>query len=344
MAYRILRKNVRTFIDDGFGGESTIEDASIMAADTTLLLDEDLHDLTDDSTLVPVGARFQTPGIATVRTVTARNANKQVQIVIGADTTGSYTVTVNGVTTASIAGTDNAAALKAAIEALSNVDADAITVTGSGTAMSPFIVEFGGNFVDLAPTVSATPTDLDNFALTTLHAGAKTWSVTFSPAIATGAVPVDAQVITWLPQTVEVKMGTGNLSWTENNPTIVDTDRGILDGVREDDEQPMDVNLVGTYQFLRSSSGQPITVYEALTRTGNAAGWFNAAADPCEPYQVTLRVVHQPPCGSSQAEVCKFPYFIANTREMSIEDATVSIVGISVATKPIITRETTPVI
>lgn len=68
-------------------------------------------------------------GVAEVQTVT----------ITGAPTGGTFTLTLDGETTAAIAYNASAATVQAAIEALSNVDS--VTVTGSG----PYVVTFGGN-------------------------------------------------------------------------------------------------------------------------------------------------------------------------------------------------------
>lgn len=337
------RKEIRNCLiglEDGLSGTGKILDSVIAAGDTTILIDETLNVLTNSLQLVPVGARFTTPGISTIRAITARNANKQVQIVIGADTVGTYTITVDGITTAAINGTDAAAAVQAALEALSNIAAGDVTVTGTGAVATPFDIEFKGVFADKAPVVSATPTALDNFAFSVLHAGAKTWNLTFTPALVAGSLPTDAQVITYLPQRILMKVGTGNFEHTENNEPIFDTDRDALDGVRSGPEIPMEVNTSFVYNFLRSSSGQPTTIYEALHRVGTASDWVNTASDPCEPYAPTLFVIDLPPCGTEQAEVLLFPQFYPNTKRCSIRDAVVELVGKCNAIKPTTTRQT----
>lgn len=322
-------------MQDGFSGTGVIDDSSIMAGDTTLLLDEDLFDLHDDATIVPVGARFTTAGITTVRQITAVNSNCQFQVTIGADTMGTYTVTVNGVTSAAINGTDNAAAIQAALEAMSNIAPGDVVVTGSG----PYVIEFTGAFEDEAVTVSATPTGLDNFATSTLHEGGKSWRLTFTPAIASGSVPADEDVVTFLPVRIIAKVGSGDFSATRNNEWIFDTDRDQLDGVRQGADVPMDVEFGFVYNWLISTTGEPVTLYEALYREGAAAGWHNAALDPCEPYCPDIFLIDIPKCGSSPAEVHYYRRFYPDNSKTSIRNATVELVGKCNANKPEITRE-----
>lgn len=336
MSYRIELRNCLIGLQDGFSGTVTIADAAIAAADGTLLLDQASLDLHDDATVVPVGARLSFAADPDkIRTVTAQNANKTWLITIGADTVGTYTLTFNGQTTAAIAGTDAAAAIQTALVALSNVAVGDLIVSGAG----PYTVEARGAYLGLSsPVMTATPTSLDNFTFANVQPGNRTWSVTFTPVLSS-LIPTNGDEITFLPQRVLMKTGKGNFEATANKDTVVDTDRGLLDGVRLGDEKPMDVTTSFVLSFLRASSGQPITVYEALNRLGGAAGWHNAAADPCEPYAPEIFVIHRPPCGSEQAEVWTFPQFYPNTEGVNISDALVSLKGISVATLPVITRE-----
>ena len=337
MSRRKEMRNCYIGAQDGFSGTGEVDDMSISTSDTTILIDEDLNVLHDDAELVPVGARFTTAGITTIRAITARNANCQFQITIGADTMGTYTVTVNGVTSAAINGTDDLAAVTAALVAMSNIAAADITVTEPTTDV--FLIEFKGVFLDTAVTVSATPTMLDNFATSTLHVGGKTWSLTFTPAVAAGETIIDGDVITYLPQRIIAKVGDGDFEWTENDDPIFDSDRDRLDGVRAGKEVPMDVTTSSVVNFLKSSSGDQVTFYEALHRTGGAADWHNSAIDPCEPYCIDLFVLDIPPCGSEDAEVMYFRRFYPTSKRGTIKDGVLEITGKCNSLKPEVTRE-----
>lgn len=91
--------------------------------------------------------------------------------------TGNYTLTVNGEETASLADTDDEAAIQAAIEALTDVEPGDITVTDTGTG-GPYDLTWGGNLaaqpVDVSvdgtgmtggpPTITNTTEGIDQFA------------------------------------------------------------------------------------------------------------------------------------------------------------------------------------
>ena len=81
----------------------------------------------------------------------------QVNVVTVDATSGNFTITVEGQTTASIAENAAASAVQTALVALSNVVAGDVVVTGS--AGGPFTLTWGGNFA--GQTVEVTVADVD---------------------------------------------------------------------------------------------------------------------------------------------------------------------------------------
>lgn len=83
----------------------------------------------------------------------------QTATVTGTPTGGTFTLTLDGETTAAIAYNATAATVKAALEALSNVTAGDVTVTGS--AGGPYTIAFGGRFTGQnIPTMTASGASL----------------------------------------------------------------------------------------------------------------------------------------------------------------------------------------
>lgn len=343
MSRRKELKNCVIGVQDGFSGTALVND-TLAADDTTMAIDTlDLH---DDATLVPVGARFRTEGINTIRTVTASNNSMQWLVTVDASS-GNFTVTFEGQTTASIAENAAASAVQSALEALSNVAVGELLVTGSSGG--PYTITAAGTLANTSGLVlTVNNVDLSGGAGTVtrnvVQDGTDTWEVTFTPAIATGSVPANDDDITWLPQRVVMKVGSGNIEWTETDTKIFDTDRGLLDGVRDADETPMEVSASFVFDWMRASSGGAITVYEALHKTGGASGWHNAATDPCEPYCVELFIEDIPPCGSEQAEVIIFPAFYKEKINPTFQGGLVNLSGKCKATKPVITRQAVSVV
>jgi len=168
---------------------------------------------------------------------------------------------------------------------------------------------------------------------------ATTTNIEFAPALATeDGLPVDDAAITFLPQQIDVKVGDGNLTYTENAEYEYELDRGQLDTVREGNQVPMDVNLDFVYEFVTTGTGEAITPMDAIKGRGGAAEWVSSSADPCEPYAVDVEVEHIPPCGGADKEISIFPDFRADSKEFDLGEATVSVSGRCNATEPTLTR------
>jgi len=180
------------------------------------------------------------------------------------------------------------------------------------------VVPVGARFVIGAVTHTVTAKlPADNTGPTT--------SITFSPPLA-GAV-ADNDEITFISQRLEIKIGEGDISWTEAREFIYDLDRDKLDTVRQGADQPVSAEMSFTYEWVKSQSGQPMTPVEALKGIGPASQWVSSSADLCEPYAVNIRVRHCPPCGGAQDEDVVFPDFRWESLDFSLADASISVSG-----------------
>jgi hypothetical protein len=337
---RIELRDATIRIKDGFGGSAAVDDLAIAGGNTTVEIDT-VAALTNDSTIVPVGARFSIAGVATpndgVFTVTDQNANQQYTLLIEDATGGNYDLVVDGEAVDDVAYNADAAALETAIEGV--VGAGNVQVTGS----APFLIEFIGDLEGEAIVVTLDDTDLTGSGgeagtLTELHEGGTTWELTFTPAFLMADLPSDDDVITFLPQQIEVKIGEGNLTYTESKEYEYELDRGNLDSVREGNEVPMEVNLEFVYEFVRTGTSEAISPVDALKGIGGAAGWVSSAADACEPYAVDVEVEHNPPCGTDQTETTTFPDFRRDSLEFDLSAATIACTGRCNASEPTIVR------
>lgn len=164
-----------------------------------------------------------------------------------------------------------------------------------------------------------------------------TTSITYTPALGAGTYADDG-VVTFEPQLISIKLGEGDVKWTEKNEFTYDLDRGNLDGVRKANEVPMDVSFNFIFDHVASASGEPITPMEAIKGVGAAAEWVTSATDKCEPYAVDIIVIDNPPCAPANRETILFPDFRSESREASFKDASISISGRCNAQEPVITR------
>ena len=154
-----------------------------------------------------------------------------------------------------------------------------------------------------------------------------TTNIAFSPAIDSSNTASDDDQLTFLPQLLEIKIGEGDLSWTESREFNYDLDRGRLDTVRQGDDQPVDVEMAFTFEYVTTESGKAVTPVDALKRTGEASEWVSSSSDACEPYAVDVYAVHCIPCGTDQNQDFLLSDFRWESLDYSIADASISVSG-----------------
>lgn len=176
------------------------------------------------------------------------------------------------------------------------------------------------------------------YIVTSRVAGPPTTSITFTPAL--DAAVVDEAVITFDGRALEIKIGTGNLTYDEKRIMDYTLNRGNLDTVREGDQVPMDLKFDFIWEFLTASSGNDPTIEDVLKNRGEAATWVTSSSDPCEPYAIDIEVEHVPPCGGQQVEAIRFPDFRQESVAHDLKAGTVAVTGKCNATQAIINRIT----
>jgi len=171
-------------------------------------------------------------------------------------------------------------------------------------------------------------------------ANSPTTNITFTPALGAGTYNSanSANAVTFLPQRVEVKVGEGNLTWTESKEYEYLVDRGVLDTVKEGDDQPVEMSMEFVYEYIKTQSGQDITPVDALKKSGEADEWVTSASDQCEPYAVDVRVLHCVPCGTDYDEDVVFTDFRYESLDFDMGEATIAVSGRCNVTEPTITR------
>lgn len=164
-----------------------------------------------------------------------------------------------------------------------------------------------------------------------------TTNIVFTPALTAGTYS-NNNTLTFAAQQVEIKVGDGDVKYTEANEFNYDLDRGDLDTVREGNQVPMEVSFDLIYEHITTGTNETISPMDALKRTGGASEWVSSAADLCEPYAVDVEVTHSAPCGTSQDETTTFPDFRSQSREISFKDSVISVSGKCNAVEPIVSR------
>jgi hypothetical protein len=124
-----------------------------------------------------------------------------------------------------------------------------------------------------------------------------------------------------------IVVGEGNLSYTERVNREYINNRGVIHGVRDGDEEPLDVSLEFMWEFLRANGADPPTVEDALKKRGNASSWATSGTDVCEPYCVDIEIVYTPVCAGVDAETILLNEFRYEELEHDLRGGTVSVTG-----------------
>lgn len=149
--------------------------------------------------------------------------------------------------------------------------------------------------------------------------------VTFTPNLTSNITTND--VLTFAPCRLDVKIGAGNLTWSEKKNYEYLLDRGDLDTVKEGDEAPVEVSLEFVYEHVTTGTGEDITPVDAVKNTGEAADWTSSSDDQCEPYCVDIIVTQTAPCGATQGETLEFNEFRYESLDYDLSAATISVSG-----------------
>jgi hypothetical protein len=158
--------------------------------------------------------------------------------------------------------------------------------------------------------------------LSHIETGSATTSLTLYPALLSAIT--NSEVINVIGNGIYAKLGEGNLTYSEKRNLIYVRDRGYIDTMKVGDDEPIDVALDFTWEFLRAVSGAPPTIEEAVKQVGQAATWVSTSADPCEPYSVSVFLLDIPPCGTD-AESIQLPEFRWTSLDHDLKGGKVSV-------------------
>lgn len=169
-----------------------------------------------------------------------------------------------------------------------------------------------------------------------------TTNITFTPLLGAGTYNSanSANAVEFTNQRIEIKVGEGNLTWSEAKEYEYLRERGDLDTVKEGDEQPVEMSMEFVYEYVKTSSGQTITATDALKQSGEASEWVSSAADLCEPYCVDILAKHCVPCGTDEDEDVLFTDFRYESLDFDLGEATIAVGGRCNVSEPAVTRST----
>jgi hypothetical protein len=264
-----------------------------------------------------------TPGVVGVSEVNTVNINS-------ATSGGTFTLTQNANTTAPILYSATAADVQAALIAAPT--SLTVTVTGGPGPGTDWVVTYTATGAQTALTGTGTnltggsATSVNITQVTSGESATSTTAIVVTPGLVVATTAGGS--VTFGGRKLEIKIGEGNLSFTENSPHEYILDRGNLDTVRAADQEPMDVSFDFTWEFLSAvtSSGLP-TIKEALKQIGEATTWVSTSSDLCEPYAVDIEVFYDPACGGANTELIELQFYRVDTMEHNLRDSQISCTG-----------------
>lgn len=139
---------------------------------------------------------------------------------------------------------------------------------------------------------------------------------------------------------LEVKIGTGTLSFSEKRNIEYTLDRGTLDEVRSGDEVPMDVKMDFVWEYLKGSDTIP-SVEDALKKRGAASTWRSSDSDQCRPFSVDVVIRYVPDCGGGDHELITLNDFRYESLDHDARGGTVSCSGKCNVTEATVVRSAT---
>jgi len=143
----------------------------------------------------------------------------------------------------------------------------------------------------------------------------------------TGVVEAIAKTTLDGQQSLTAKVGEGNLSYSEHRNVEFTRDRGLLDTVREADEEPVDVSMDITWEELTAMTGDPPTIEDALKNIGEASAWITTADDQCQPFCVDIEFHNAPNCTGTDDEFITLEEYYYETLDHDMREGTISTSG-----------------
>jgi len=140
-------------------------------------------------------------------------------------------------------------------------------------------------------------------------------------------------------ESLEIKVGEGNITFTEHLARKYELDKGLLDTVRDDDQAPVDVSLEFSWEWIKSAGGDPPTPVEALKKIGAASGWVSSSSDQCEPYCLDVEILNNADCDDgTENELILLPDFRYEELAYDLSAGQIAVSGKCNVTDAVVTR------
>lgn len=181
-------------------------------------------------------------------------------------------------------------------------------------------------------------TDPDEYTITsTAETLGNTTTINFTPGLVNAAD--DNDVVAVGPRTLRIKVAQGNLTYSEKKPREYIMDRGVIDEVRNGDQQPIDVNLGLQWEFITAHTSESApTPEDVLKQRGKASSWKSSDPDPCRPYSVNIVLIYTPLCSGVKKEKIVLPYYRYETLDHDAKAGSLATTGKCNAQEAVVTR------
>ncbi|MCK5019883.1 MAG: hypothetical protein KAS32_22700 [Candidatus Peribacteraceae bacterium] len=127
-----------------------------------------------------------------------------------------------------------------------------------------------------------------------------------------------------------IKIGDGNLTYSEKKTMEYELDRGVLDDVREGDDVPIDVSFDVVWEYITGSGGTGAagTAEDFLKQVGAYSGNTSSDPDACRPYAVDVIIEYQPePFSCGDKETITLADFRYESLDHDLSNASISCTG-----------------
>jgi len=213
------------------------------------------------------------------------------------------------------------------IDGYTGIDTDfAVNLTAGYTAgATTMVVDTGTGQIPVGDRFTVAGDTVIHTVTATVETTGNTTSITFTPAL--GANVDNDALITFLPHRLEIKIGEGNMTFSEKITREYIKDRGRLDIVRNGDEEPIDVRFDGVWEFLKADTGDTPTLRDVLFNIGEAADWVTVDTDACQPYALKVVVYYDPECSGENKEKVTLDKFRHESFDSDLRQGTFSVSG-----------------
>jgi hypothetical protein len=148
---------------------------------------------------------------------------------------------------------------------------------------------------------------------------------------------VDGTAVT--PKVLTLKIGMGNLTYTEHKKREYTLDRGKLSTVRNGDDTPIDVAIDFIWEFLKGNTTVLPTPEDILYQRGGGATWVSTDVDTCAPFAIDIQVFYAP-CTTQMVEDIYLPDFRFEQLVMDAKAGMIKCTGRCNAITAVVARRT----